>query len=277
MIDLLRITKSTGTYMQLVLTDPSDGYLVTDITGLEPGKATMVSTTFANAPGAQYQTSRREVRNIVFTVGLRPGRGNTVDSLRSNLYAYLMPQSKITLTFWTTELEPVKIEGVVESFEYTKFTKSPQATISILCYDPDFLALSSNTKTTVVGGSGITIDYEGTVNTGLITKVILEGSAINLSPAVSIKNTAAGEVQSFNFIHYANLPVTTRSYLQVNTNRFEKAVTLQSGTVVSSAIAYVQPFSSWIQLIPGSNKLVTSFSRAGTTVQYTYTNRYGGI
>lgn len=277
MIDLLRITKSTGTYMQLVLTDPSDGYLVTDITGLEPGKATMVSTTFANAPGAQYQTSRREVRNIVFTVGLRPGRGNTVDSLRKNLYSYLMPQSKITLTFWTTELEPVKIDGVVESFEYTRFTKSPQATISILCYDPDFLALSSNTSTTVVGGSGTTINYQGTVNTGLITKVILAGSATNLSPAVSIRNTAAGEVQSFNFIHYNNLPVTTGSYLQINTNRFEKAVTLQSGTVVSSAIAYVQPFSSWIQLVPGLNKLVTTFARAGTVVQYTYTNRYGGI
>ena len=275
MITTVRIANSSS-YMQVALADPSDGYLIKDISGLEPGKATMVSTTFANAPGAQYQTSRREVRNIVFTVGLRSQAGLSVDDLRAKLYSYFMPQSAVTLTFYTTNLEPVKIDGVVESFEYTRFTKDPQATISVLCYDPDFLALSSVSSTSTVGATGTTINYIGTVNTGLEVKLNL-ATTTGVATTVTLTNTRSDGVQKLNFIHYASLPTGAGSYLLIDTNRFKKAVTMQSGSVVSSALAYVQPFSDWVQLKPGANKLATTFDRSGTVVTCTYTNRYGGI
>lgn len=275
MITTVRIANSSS-YMQVALADPSDGYLIKDISGLEPGKATMVSTTFANAPGAQYQTSRREVRNIVFTVGLRSQAGLSVDDLRAKLYSYFMPQSAVTLTFYTTNLEPVKIDGIVESFEYTRFTKDPQATISVLCYDPDFLALSSVSSTSTVGATGTTINYIGTVNTGLEVKLDL-ATTTGVATTVTLTNTRSDGIQKLNFIHYASLPTGAGSYLLIDTNRFKKAVTLQSGSVVSSALAYVQPFSDWVQLKPGANKLATTFARSGTGVTYTYTNRYGGI
>lgn len=275
MITTVRIANSSS-YMQVALADPSDGYLIKDISGLEPGKATMVSTTFANAPGAQYQTSRREVRNIVFTVGLRSQAGLSVDDLRAKLYSYFMPQSAVTLTFYTTNLEPVKIDGIVESFEYTRFTKDPQATISVLCYDPDFLALSSVSSTSTVGATGTTINYIGTVNTGLEVKLDL-ATTTGVATTVTLTNTRSDGIQKLNFIHYASLPTGAGSYLLIDTNRFKKAVTLQSGSVVSSALAYVQPFSDWVQLKPGANKLSTTFARSGTVVTYTYTNRYGGI
>ena len=275
MITTVRIANSSS-YMQVALADPSDGYLIKDISGLEPGKATMVSTTFANAPGAQYQTSRREVRNIVFTVGLRSQAGLSVDDLRAKLYSYFMPQSAVTLMFYTTNLEPVKIDGIVESFEYTRFTKDPQATISVLCYDPDFLALSSVSSTSTVGATGTTINYIGTVNTGLEVKLDL-ATTTGVATTVTLTNTRSDGIQKLNFIHYASLPTGAGSYLLIDTNRFKKAVTLQSGSVVSSALAYVQPFSDWVQLKPGANKLATTFARSGTGVTYTYTNRYGGI
>ena len=275
MITTVRIANSSS-YMQVALADPSDGYLIKDISGLEPGKATMVSTTFANAPGAQYQTSRREVRNIVFTVGLRSQAGLSVDALRAKLYSYFMPQSAVTLTFYTTNLEPVKIDGIVESFEYTRFTKDPQATISVLCYDPDFLALNSVSSTSTVGATGTTINYIGTVNTGLVVKLNL-ATTTGAATTVSLTNTRSDGVQTLNFIHYASLPTGAGSYLLIDTNRFKKAVTMQSGSVISSALAYVQPFSDWVQLKPGANKLATTFARSGTVVTYTYTTRYGGI
>ena len=275
MITTVRIANSSS-YMQVALADPSDGYLIKDISGLEPGKATMVSTTFANAPGAQYQTSRREVRNIVFTVGLRSRAGLSVDALRSKLYSYFMPQSAVTLTFYTTNLEPVKIDGIVESFEYTRFTKDPQATISVLCYDPDFLALNSVSTTFTVGATGTTINYIGTVNTGLAVKLNL-ATTTGVATTVTLTNTRSDGVQKLNFIHYASLPTGAGSYLLIDTNRFKKAVTMQNRSVVSSALAYVQPFSDWVQLKPGANKLATTFARSGTVVTYTYTNRYGGI
>ena len=275
MITTVRIANSSS-YMQVALADPSDGYLIKDISGLEPGKATMVSTTFANAPGAQYQTSRREVRNIVFTVGLRSQAGLSVDALRAKLYSYFMPQSAITLTFYTTNLEPVKIDGIVESFEYTRFTKDPQATISVLCYDPDFLALSSVSSPSTVGATGTTINYIGTVNTGLEVKLNL-ATTTGVATTVTLTNTRSDGVQKLNFIHYASLPTGAGSYLLIDTNRFKKAVTMQNKSVVSSALAYVQPFSDWVQLKPGANKLATTFARSGTGVTYTYTNRYGGI
>lgn len=275
MITTVRIANSSS-YMQVALADPSDGYLIKDISGLEPGKATMVSTTFANAPGAQYQTSRREVRNIVFTVGLRSQAGLSVDALRVKLYSYFMPQSAVTLTFYTTNLEPVKIDGIVESFEYTRFTKDPQATISVLCYDPDFLALSSVSSTFTVGATGTTINYIGTVNTGLTVKLDL-ATTTGVATTVTLTNTRSDGVQKLDFIHYASLPTGAGSYLLIDTNRFKKAVTMRNKSTVSSALAYVQPFSDWVQLKPGANKLATTFARSGTVVTYTYTTRYGGI
>lgn len=277
MLTQVQVVNSAGIVLPLVLGNADNGFIVENITGLSPVKATMVSTTFADAPGAQYQTSRRETRNIVYTIGFRPGSIGSVSALRQKLYSYFMPQSEIVQMFYTDHLsETVKITGIVESFDMPQFSSTPEATISVICYDPDFLALSPVSSTFTVGGTGTTVNYNGTVNTGLEMKLNL-ATTTGVANTVTLTNTRSDGVQKLNFVHYASLPTGAGSYLLIDTNRFKKAVTMQSGSVVSSALAYVQPFSDWVQLKPGANKLAITFALSGTVATYTYTNRYGGI
>lgn len=276
MLTQVQVVNSAGIVLPLVLGNADNGFIVENITGLSPVKATMVSTTFANAPGAQYQTSRRETRNIVYTIGFRPGSIGSVSALRQKLYSYFMPQSEIVQTFYTDHLSStVKITGIVESFEMPQFSSTPEATISVICYDPDFQAINSTTVTGKVGTS-LGISYTGTSETGLIiTDTLSNGSGSGNS--VSIKAVHALGTQSMNLVYYTNLPTTSGSKMVINTGRFSKNVELTAGTTVSSALAYVQPFSDWIALRPGTNSLLVSSGRTGSTVTFTYTTRFGGI
>ena len=273
MLTQVQVKNSAGSVLYLKLGDVSNGFIVEDITGLSPVKATMVSTAFADAPGAQYQTSRRDTRNIVYTIGFRPGSAGDISSLREILYSYFLPQSTIAQTFTTTHMETVSITGVVESFEMAQFSKTPTAVISVICYDPDFMAAYETSVNSTIGSSK-TITYTGTYPTGLLITLTTTGSGT--ATTFSLKNVSSQGTQTLGITYYTSFP-TSSGKLILNTTRFNKSATVVSGSTQSNALAYVNAYSDWIQLHPGSNVLTPTFARSGVAINYKYNTRYGGI
>lgn len=166
---------SSGSSLELSLQDPSNGYQVREITGLDPVKAEISKTPFANLDGAKFQNARRETRNIVMTIGIDPENwiDKSISSLRNDLYYLLSPKSEVTLEFYQVGGPDVKILGYVETFESVLFSQNPQVQISILCMGPDFLSLSPfemeiEMKTSSTTGNRYTpFIYEGTEPTGI--------------------------------------------------------------------------------------------------------------
>src|SRR5437868_144697 len=98
LLKALAVTNSRGSVLSLPLEDPSEGYIVREIKGLDPVKATLVSSSFANNDGEQFHSARRESRNIVVTLDLEPDyavRG--VKELRDQLLNFFMPKTAADL------------------------------------------------------------------------------------------------------------------------------------------------------------------------------------
>ena len=172
-------------------------------------------------------------------------------------------------------METVSISGVVESHESPRFAKTLVSTISIVCFDPDFLGSEVSITGPTVATSK-TIVYPGTVETGMRIDVGLGGTS-GVTSAFSIANRMGLGVQTFTMNYYTSFPTASGSSIYIQTSRFQKNVTVTSGSTVSSGLPYVMAFSDWLTLVPGSNLLTPSFTRSAATIRYTYTPRYGGI
>ena len=141
MLTKVEVRTATGATMAFPLRDQSNGFLVKDIEGLDPVKATITSTRFAQLDGTEYQNSRREAREIVLTLGIEPLFGSmTVRDLRSSLYAFLMPKSNVTLRFYIDDTAFADISARVEDFGAPMFSQSPEVKITFMCFNPDFEA-----------------------------------------------------------------------------------------------------------------------------------------
>lgn len=161
------IQNGMGETLHLPLHSYANGFLVKDISGLDPVGASLVSTTVANLDGAQFQSSRRETRNVVLTLGLEPDYTvhDDVGSLRRTLYNYAMPEAEVTLTFDMDGAPYASTKVRVESLETSLFTASPEVQISFIGYDPDFMGVG-RLETGILYGE-TTIRYNGTVPTGI--------------------------------------------------------------------------------------------------------------
>ena len=273
MLTKVEVRNPAGTLLTLLLDDVTDGYILKDVDGLDPVKATVVSSTFATLDGVQYQTARREARNIILTLGLEPDYASgSVRALRTALYAWFMTKAAVNLTFYDSDGTIVAIDGRVESYEAPLFVQEPQATISIICPDPDLVEL------TPVTGSGKTVSdttefsftYNGSVETGikfdLLLNRTLAGFTIYHRPPDNI-------VRSFDFVaSMLNADVVT-----VNTNVGSKAVTLTRSGVQSSILYGRQPGSVWFLLQPGLNYFRFYAAGAAIPFNYSFTERHGGL
>lgn len=276
MLTSLEVRTSQGDLLTLPVEDVQDGFLIQNITGLDPVKATIVSSSFATQDGAQYQSARRDTRNIVLTLGLEPDYATTtVSKLRNQLYGYFMPKSAITLTFDMDDMPSVKIAATVETFTSPMFAKDPSATISLLCFDPDLVDPSpvDRSGNSVNDLSTTPIDYDGSIETGMTFKLLVNRNDIT---GFSISNTPSdGVTRSMDFS--IATPFISGDVLTISTQPGSKGVTLRRAGNDSSLLYAMSPYSDWIQLFPGVNNF--RVSNSGAPIPYTieYFNRYGGL
>jgi hypothetical protein len=277
MLSQVDVTTNQGALLELPFGDQSNGYLVKDIDGLDPVKATLVSSSFANMDGEQYHSSRRESRNIVFKLGLEAGAiAGSARDLRNNLYKFFMPKTSVSLRFYDEDLGFVDIEGRVESFDCPLFTKEPEATISLLCYDPDFY------EPELVTFSGLTtwmdiieaeINYTGTIETGFAFQI---GVDFDLPDGFTIYHRAPDN--TFSSLEF-NKPLSAGDVINISTVSGAKGATLSNASGTSSILWGVTQQSNWINLFPGTNYIRVFVEEEGALIPFTiqYTNKHGGL
>lgn len=276
MLTSVEVRTPQGDILPLVLEDVSDGLVLSSVDGLDPVKATLVSTSFAGTDGEQYQSSKREKRNIVLKLELEPDYVTTsVSDLRKRLYRYLMPQSEVTLRFYTSDGLYVDIDSRVESFSSPQFVQDPNVTISLICFNPDFLdpnpvhlSLMTTSDTTET-----LIPYAGDIDTGVVFTLYVDRP---LPQFTIYLRTPDGNLRSMDFV----TALSAGDKLVISTVPGAKGATLTRASSDSSVLYGVSPQASWHALQPsvsGGNYL--RFYAVGAAIPFDldFTTRYGGL
>lgn len=274
MITRVEIYTAQGGQLVLPFDDVTSGYIVKEIEGLDPVKATIVSSSFGLIDGSQYQNSRRENRNILLKLGLSPDFVSTsVSSLRSNLYQYLMPKSAVTLRFFVDNVQFADVSGRVESLEGVLFSKDPEMVASIICFDPDFIDPTTRAVNEYTVANSVTrqIEYGGTTEAGFNIRLDVNRA---MSEFILYNSVAGGEAYAFQF---GNVGLLAGDTLNISTVPGNKYARLTRGSSTISVLYGVSPTSSWFPLFPGTNYFRAYAEGAPVPYTITYQPRYGGL
>lgn len=266
------VTNNRGLSLSLPLEDTSLGYLVDDITGLDPVKATIVTSGYAQQDGVQYQSSKREARNLVVKLKYEPSLSSrTVKQLRKALYDFFMPKTPITLRFYDDEeVEAVMIEGRVESFDSPLFAEEPEGTISIICPLPDFYDPTPSivSHSTVSDSTEFVIDYGGSTETGIAFKMMVNRT---LSDFIIYHRRPDNSQMALEF----DGSLLAGDVLTINTNQGFKGAILTRGGSDISVLYWIT--TNWIEMAPGPNKFRVYAEGAAVPFTIEYATKYGGL
>ena len=274
MLTRVDVVTDQGAVLTLPLWDASLGYLVKEITGLDPVKATITASKFARIDGTARQASSREHRNIVLKLGYTPDYvTNDIQRLRTFLYKFVMPKSLVLLRFYMNEVLFVQIRGEVESCETPLFSREPEVDISIVCFQPDFVAPEETLLSgTTAYDEEFVIEYPGSTPTGFEFELLVDQPVREFQ----IHNRQInGDVQILDFLGVGDL--IAGDIVNISTVSGDKKATLTRGGVASSALYMVSPASAWVNLMPGSNMFRIQFGGSPIPYSLSYVARYGGL
>lgn len=283
MLTRVEVLNRRGSILNLTFDDPSNGLIVADIDGLDPVDAVLVSSTFAGKDGSQYQSSQRGNRNLLIKLDLEPDYISTsVQDLRNSLYNYFMPKSEVRLRFFNDSGLEVDIWGRVENFNSKLFTDTPTASISLLCFDPDFIDptpvdISGTSTASSESEDGTTeILYPGTVETGVeftlnVDRTIGEFTIYHTTPGSPAAKT-------FDFA----APLVAGDILRISSITGAKGITLTRSGTESSLLRGKSPQSPWLELEPGENSIRVYVAgeyddEDGVPFTISFATRYGGL
>lgn len=269
---------------------PSDDPVVMrNIEGLGPVKADISSTPLASGRGEVPQGSSTGKRNIVLTLGLNPdwAGSQTMSSLRQQLYRYLLPEQWTKLRIYSDELPVVDIEGIVESFEPNIFSQDPELQVSILCHQPDFIAVEADihVEPIIDAWSPHTFEYVGTVPTGFelqidpTTDAMLTGGP-NEAYTGSLTITLDSDLDPVPQVFTVD-PVTIDAdkYFKLSTIQNDKRV--QSIAVVdgirTNLLGGMSAESVWPKINLGINRIKVEAAEDGQKWTLAYFTRFGAL
>lgn len=256
--------------------EETDLIQIRNITGLDPVKAAVNTSPFGSVDGSAYIGSSVATRNIVLTLHPNPDWDAwTFESLRRLIYLYFMPKQLTRLIFYSDDMPPMAIAGIVEDANVSQFSKDPEIQVSIICPDPYFTALSP----TVVTGqtdrdfsSPEEIQYDGDVVAGINVEITRVSDPAPTSIGIQIGDPSASY---FN----VTASVDSAQYFVMNSldgNRFAQTVTFNTG-VIANLLSKIQIGSSWPVLQPGVNDFAVITDAGVQDWQLTYYERHGGL
>jgi hypothetical protein len=254
----------------------SDLIQIRNIEGLDPVKASVNTSPYGSIDGEVYTGGSIPKRNLVFTVHPNPDWDIwTYASLRRLLYFYFMPKKASRLVFYSDDIVPVEISGIVESVESNLFSEDPELLISIICPDPYFVALEPKViagQSIRSGGIVSSISYEGNVEAGIQVKI-----AQVEYPTPSSIEIQIGDPASSHFL--VETGITFDEYFEMKSLPGQKLVqniNLNTG-VISNLLNKVEEGSSWPVLQPGENDFSVVTDAGVQDWELTYYERFGGL
>lgn len=278
----LRAINNQGDTLNLPLDNHSGGYLVTDIQGLGPAKATLSSKVATGTDGEQFNSGRLEPRNVIIKLGLTPDyASSSVYALRAQLYPYFMPNTEVLLKldlfdkfsdsviYQNLNLE---IKGVIESFEVDQFVKDPTVDLSIMCYapalvDPEPVIFEGST---VFGLHEVVLNYPGSLETGFLFSIFPNRT---LSSFVIYHRPSNQKLYSAHF----DGELLAGDVLKINSVRGDKYVRRLRNGIESTQLFALHKQSKWLELDRGVNHLRVYASGDPVPYQIEYTTKYGGV
>lgn len=273
MLTKIDVANNRGTNTTLFLDNPYTGLVLESIDGLDPVDAEITSSGLGTMDGEQYQSSRRGRRNIIFKFDVMAHyTQKSTKALRKELYAIFMPKTDVHFVFHFDDDESLEISGRVESFAFPLFVKEPKATISIICFDPDFKSISPTlvTGNTALNNEELLIDYEGTTETGFIFRLPVTKPLSK----VSIQQIAPDN--SMNRLEF-DTPLVAGDTLHISTISGAKSANRLNGENSNSVLYGVSPQADWLNLSEGPNRLRVYAEGAVLPFTIEYHNRYGGL
>lgn len=267
------VTNRRGNILSLPMEESENGYQIAEIEGLEPVKATLTSTSYANSDDEQYQAGKRGARNIKIKLDLDPGfNPQTYTTLRRGLYSYFMPKSEISMRFFLSTGLYVDITGIVEEFSTPLFAEDPSVDISIMCFrsaftDPRVIQLEGFT---VDDGTNTEIDYPGTIETGTVLILNLNRA---LTDFTIYNMDEGGNLYQLDFTG----ALLDGDQLIISSLRGAKGIKLNRADVETSYLYGRSAQSSWIEFAEGLNQF--RVYAEGDPIPYVleYVVRYGGL
>jgi hypothetical protein len=285
MITAIYVENFKGEILTLNLSNQNNqsSFIVSEITGLDPVKAELATYPYAKFDGVKFQSSRRGSRNIVFTIEIPPYAGSTsVEDRRLELYRYFLPKQKVKLTFWKNGYEHSYTEGIVESFESNFFTDEPEVSISVLCFDPDFIEAYTNTVTGATidlnylgnpgyGEADYILDNYGDVPVGFNFTMNVDVAADWFTLSMTGPDTNEARLTVIHAL-VADDVVTIRDYPN------DKSIKLYRAATEYNILGSMDWTSTWPQLLAGINHFrVESNAASGIPWSLDYEIKYGGL
>lgn len=229
------------------------GFTLKGFDGLGPAGAQIAYSEYALLPGGSFHSANTGIRNPVLTIGLSPryDTGDTVLSLRKQLYSVLKPGQRVTLSLYFDGTYTSYISGYVERVEPNIFTAEPTLQVSIICVSPYFQAPSLISEVWKAGTTK-TITYLGDVDETGFTLVVQLKNASTTMVKVTDPDT------SYALTVNVSPAITLNQQVVFDTRKGSKGVSLvdSSGVIIRNLMGELTVDKGWPSLSEGVNKLL---------------------
>jgi hypothetical protein len=260
---------------------------IRDVTGLGPVKADINTTQYGTGNGGFYTGGEINTRNIVFKLGFNPDwTVHTVSSLRQLVYGYFMSKQQVRLRFFRDDGPTVEIVGYCETNEPSIFSKDPEMEVSIICPDPDFVAVAQSVVAGVANEDPDSVDFTlvGNIDTTgrlVVTTTTTEEPAFTDPDPdydgtfkIEHKTLAAGS-EDFTITGSIAEGLSLIIDSAIGNKVAENVIGLEHINLLNSMTAD----SQWLYLHPGTNKIRVIMDAGAPDKAWTltYYERFGGL
>ena len=254
---------------------------IRNIDGLDPVKASVNTSPLGSVDGDSYTGSSIPSRNIVLTLRPNPNwKEWSYEGLRKLIYSYFMPKRLTQLVFYSDDMPPVEISGIVESVDVNLFSKDPELLVSIICPDPYFVALDPKKLygNPVRPGNpedlAPIITYNGNIEAGIHVQVTQSSGPVPTMIGIQVGNpvishfTTVATVGPTTYFEMSSLPML--KYIQ--------NVEIGTGVITNllSKVTVVEG-SAWPILQPGEQEFQVITDQGIQDFELTYYERFGGL
>lgn len=285
---MLHITIENEFGKRLTLTG-NRSYDLLRVDGLLPPNAVINRSVIANKDGSKFNSSRLDVRNIVFLIAPGPD----LEENRVELYKFIKSNQYIKI-YVKTKKRNVYIEGKVESCTGDLFENPQKLQVSVICADPYFKNVKSEVIEFGTTENNFSFPWTPTeegqplgtfqklpsrviyndsdTEIGVIFEITMTGDFV-LEPV--LYNTTTGK----RFI--VAVEMAPGDKIIIDTRRGKKSYKLINGGVETSLMNRMQFENDFIQLVEGLNtikyEVAATADNAIVNVRITLEKLYQGV